>query len=101
MDFEMDREKLNTETAKISWKELEVFFANGTAVHVSSSLDLIDVALEIFLDNKIQVEQWMSDNLVCKVSVKQAKLWLNNDAILWSVVVKPWVLVQPLKESGL
>tara|TARA_B110000196_G_scaffold70159_1_gene59977 strand:- start:1301 stop:1597 length:297 start_codon:yes stop_codon:yes gene_type:complete len=98
MDFQMDRKKLNTETAKISWKELEIFFANGTAVHVSPSLDLIDVALEIFLDNKIQVEQWMSDNLVCKVSVQQAQLWLNSEAILWSVVVKPWVLVQPPKD---
>ena len=39
----MDRNELNTQTAKISWKELEVFFANGTVVYVSSKLDLIDV----------------------------------------------------------
>ena len=95
----MDRNELNTQTAKISWKELEVFFANGTVIYVSSKLDLIDVGLEIFLDNKIQIEEWMSDNMVHRVSDQQAQSWFNDDLILWSVVVKPWVLVQPIEDS--
>jgi hypothetical protein len=94
----MDRNELNTQTAKISWKELEVFFANGTVIYVSSKLDLIDVGLEIYLDNKIQIEEWMSDNMVHRVSDQQAQLWLNDEIILWSVVVKPWVLVQPIED---
>jgi len=95
----MNREELNAETSKISWKELEVFFANGTVVYVSSDLDLIDVALDFYLDNKPKVQRWMADNLVNKVNDKQALAWLDDDAMLWSVVVKPWILVQPLKES--
>ena len=95
----MDRNELNTQTAKISWKELEVFFANGTVVYVSSKLDLIDVGLEIYLDNKIQIEEWMSDNMVCRVSDQQAQSWLEDDITLWSVVIKPWVLVQPIEGS--
>ncbi len=95
----MDRNELNTQTAKISWKELEVFFANGTVIYVSSKLDLIDVGLEISLDNKIQIEEWMSDNMVCRVSDQQAQSWLEDDIILWSVVIKPWVLVQPIEGS--
>jgi hypothetical protein len=94
----MDRNELNIQTAKITWRELEVFFANGTVIYVSSKLDLIDVALEIFLDNKIQIEEWMSDNMVHRVSDQQAQLWLNDEIILWSVVVKPWVLVQPIED---
>mgnify|MGYP003987427405 FL=1 len=95
----MDRNELNTQTAKISWKELEGFFANGTVIYVSSKLDLIDVGLEIYLDNKIQIEEWMSDNMVCRVSDQQAQSWLEDDIILWSVVIKPWVLVQPIEGS--
>ena len=95
----MDRNELNIQTAKISWKELEVFFANGTVIYVSSKLDLIDVGLEISLDNKIQIEEWMLDNMVCRVSDQQAQAWLENDIILWSVVIKPWVLVQPIEGS--
>lgn len=94
----MDRNELNTQTAKITWRELEVFFANGTVIYVSSKLDLIDVALEMSLDNKIQIEEWMSDNMVHRVSDQQAQLWLNDEIILWSVVVKPWVLVQPIED---
>ena len=74
----MDRNELNIQTAKITWRELEVFFANGTVIYVSSKIDLIDVALEMSLDNKIQIEEWMSDNMVHRVSDQQAQLWLND-----------------------
>jgi hypothetical protein len=95
----MQREELNAETAKIPWKELERFFANGTTIYVSPDLDLIDVAMEICHDNKVKMEQWMASESVGQVSDDQAIEWLEADAIVWSVVVKPWILVQPLKDE--
>ncbi len=95
----MEREELNAETAKIAWQELQRFFANGSTIYVSPELDLIDVAIEICHDNKEQIEQWMADESVGQVSDDQAVAWLEADATLWSVVVKPWVLVQPLKDQ--
>jgi len=95
----MQREELNAETAKIPWQELQRFFANGSTIYVSPELDLIDVAIEICHDNKEQIEQWMADESVGQVSDDQAVEWLEADATLWSVVVKPWVLVQPLKDQ--
>lgn len=97
----MQREELNTETAKILWKELERFFANGTTIYVSPDLDLIDVALEVCQDNKTQMEQWMAEGRVGQVSDAQAIEWMEADTTVWSVVVKPWVLVQPLKVQPL
>jgi len=97
----MQREELNAETAKILWKELEKFFANGTTIYVSPDLDLIDVALEVCHDNKVQMEQWMAEKKVGQVSDAQAIEWLETDATVWSVVVKPLVLVQPLKVQPL
>ncbi len=95
----MQRDELNAETAKISWQELQRFFANGSTIYVSPELDIIDVAMEICHDNKAKIEQWMSDKSVGQVSDDQAIEWLEADATVWSLVVKPWVLVQPLKDQ--
>ncbi|MEN6585215.1 MAG: DUF2288 domain-containing protein [Sulfuricella sp.] len=89
------RTRVNLETSRIPWKELLRFFASGAVIAVSSELDLVDVAFHISQDNKAQVEQWMLAGKVVRVSDEQAKEWLETDAVLWAVVVKPWILVQP------
>ncbi|MFT7496884.1 MAG: hypothetical protein ACI9V8_001784, partial [Urechidicola sp.] len=43
-DLELIRGKLVSETAKMSWSDLQRFFANGSTLYVSPELDLIDVA---------------------------------------------------------
>lgn len=88
------REKVNLETSQIAWKELQRFFASGTAVFIASDLDLVDVAYQFSIDNKEQVAVWMQSNQVTLVSDQQAIDWLETDADVWAVVVKPWVLVQ-------
>ncbi|MDP1521424.1 DUF2288 domain-containing protein [Porticoccus litoralis] len=92
----MLKEELLQETAKISWQELQKFFANGSTIYVAPELDLIDVAGEICQDNKEKVQSWMAAGQVGQVSDEQAVTWLETDALVWSVVVKPWVLVQPV-----
>jgi hypothetical protein len=87
-------EKVNLETSKIAWKELQRFFAGGTAVFVASSLDLVEVAYQFSIDNKILVAQWLQNNQVALVSDQQAIKWLESDAEVWAVVVKPWILIQ-------
>ena len=91
---ELVRAKLNTETAKIGWSELQRFFAAGQTLYVSPGLDLIDVALAFQQDNTKQVKLWLEQELVSPVSDAQAGEWINHNNLLWSVVVKPWVLVQ-------
>ncbi|MCX7093374.1 MAG: DUF2288 domain-containing protein [Methylobacter sp.] len=88
------KEKVNLETSQIAWKELQRFFAAGTAVFVASDLDLVDVAYQFSVDNKDQVALWLQHNQVALVSDRQALEWFDADADVWAVVVKPWVLVQ-------
>lgn len=88
------RTKVNLETSRIPWKELLRFFAGGTVIAVSSELDLVEVAVQVTQDNKAQVEQWLAAGKVARVSDELAKEWLDADATLWAVVVKPWILVQ-------
>ncbi|RJG02473.1 DUF2288 domain-containing protein [Noviherbaspirillum sedimenti] len=88
------RATLNGETARFAWKELQRFFAAGTVIVVDDALDLVEVAVQIARDNKAAVAQWMAAGQLGQVSDVQAQSWLQADAALWTVVVKPWILVQ-------
>lgn len=88
------RDKLNLETSQIAWQELQRFFASGSAVFVSQELDLVDVAHQFAVDNKQQVALWLKTKQLALVSDQQALDWLEADAKVWAVVVKPWILVQ-------
>jgi len=95
---EIFRAKLNMETAQIAWNELQRFFAGGTAISVSSELDLVEVAYLMSRDNTAQIQQWMKDGKFGKVTDEQAATWIETDALVWAVVVNPWVLVQPVRQ---
>ena len=92
---EIYRAKVNLETARIAWKELQRFFASGAAIHVGDELDLVEVAFQMSLDNAVLIQQWMLAGKLAKVTDAQAAAWLETDALVWAVVVSPWVLVQP------
>ena len=92
-------EKINRETARIPWAELERHFAQGNVVFVSPELDLIDVAVRISHDDKDSITRWMNEGKIGKVSDVQAQSWTEAEASLWTSVVSPFVLVQPEKTS--
>ncbi|HZV65515.1 MAG TPA: DUF2288 domain-containing protein [Telluria sp.] len=89
------RIKINRETARLPWSELQRHFAQGTVIYVSEALDLVDVAVRISHDDKESIARWMADGKLAKVSDAQAKAWADTDASLWTSVVSPFVLVQP------
>ncbi|QSB21290.1 DUF2288 domain-containing protein [Pseudomonas sp. 15A4] len=85
--------KLLGETASITWKELQPFFAKGALLWVEPTLDLIAVA-EAFAENReAQVAAWLKSGDVGKVSESKALDLLERDPPLWAVVVAPWVLI--------
>jgi hypothetical protein len=88
------RATLNGETARFQWKELQRFFAAGLVIAVADELDLVEVALRVASDDKNAIAQWMDEGRIGKASDAQAQAWLEQDAALWTVVVKPWILVQ-------
>ena len=96
--LQIEKVKVNLETSKIPWHELQRFFAAGLAIADSTDLDLVEVAWQFAEDNKPQVESWLNNRQVALVSDEQAKDWLTNDSNVWAVVVKPWILVQAVAE---
>jgi len=92
-------DKINRETARVRWSELERHFAHGAVVYVSTELDLVEAALRIAHDDKETITRWMAEGKLAKVSDLQARSWQESDAELWASVVNPFVLVQPEKKK--
>jgi hypothetical protein len=92
--------KLNLETSRICWHELQTYYARGQVVRVAPQIDLLDVAAELTADNKVQFQQWMEQGAVGEVSPDLARHWYDHNAELWAVVVAPWVLVQDRSASA-
>ncbi len=93
---DLSKEKVNLETSKIAWSELQRFFAQGLAVNIATELDLVVVADAFSKDDKALVEQWMKNQQVHLVTDQQAALWIKDNTQVWAVVIKPWVLVQTI-----
>lgn len=93
---DLEKAKVNLETSRIPWHELQRFFAAGQAIHVDASLDLVDVAYQFSVDNKTLVGEWLQSGKVGHVSDQQASEWFTRNAEVWAVVVKPWILVQAI-----
>ena len=93
------RLKINSETARLPWAELQRHFAQGTVVYVSEELDLVDVAVRISHDDKASIARWMGEGKLGKVTDLQAQTWAAADMALWTSVVHPFVLVQPPKTA--
>ena len=91
--------KLLQETAKMPWTELQRFFASGDALYISPKLDLVDVGCLISIDETEVLEPNIKAGLITRVTDELAQSWYENNAILWTLVIRPWILVQPL-ESG-
>ena len=91
---ELTRARINGETAQIPWRELQRLFAAGKVMQVDTGLDLVEVACAIHDDDVERVEAWSRAMQLGPVADDQARDWFDDDALVWAVVLKPWVLVQ-------
>jgi hypothetical protein len=92
------KHKLNLETARAPWRELQTFFASGMVLNVKPGLDLLLVGEQLAADNAPLVKEWLDTAQVAQVSDEQALSWYESDAELWTLVIKPWILVQAVSD---
>ena len=85
---------LHLETAKIPWRELQRFFAGGKLLLLDSHQDMLDVAASLVANDVERIQSLIKQELLVHPNDEQAKSWVAEDAELWAVVLKPWVLVQ-------
>lgn len=99
-DTETLRDKINLETGRVAWAELERHFARGALVRVAGELDLVEVAQRFALDDKAAVQAWMEEGAVAVAEAGDAQRWSAERPEFWAVVVAPWVLVQEIRGHG-
>ncbi|MEW5788568.1 MAG: DUF2288 domain-containing protein [Pseudomonadota bacterium] len=91
---ELLRAKLNAETGKLAWPELERHFARGVVIKVLPDLDLLDVALAMARDDKASVAHWLEEGRLARADAEDARQWHAQQSLFWAVVAAPWVLIQ-------
>ncbi len=92
--------RLNLETSRIGWHELQTYYARGQVVRVGKNLDLLEVASELTADNRTRFEHWLETGDVGEISPDLARAWYDRNAELWAVVIAPWVLVQDRSDAA-
>lgn len=97
---ELLRAKLLGETARAPWNELQRFFAQGVVLMAAPGVDMISVAMALAEDDRDAFEGFMNAEQAGPVSDEQALAWIESDATLWTVVVKPWILVQSVDATA-
>ncbi|MFA5529051.1 MAG: DUF2288 domain-containing protein [Thiohalomonadaceae bacterium] len=92
------RTRLNAETGKLAWKELERFYARGVVIVVAPDLDLVEVAARVAADDIAPVQGWLTEGRLARASEDHARDWVARAPDFWAVVAAPWVLVQEVAE---
>lgn len=88
------RASILQETSTVPWHELQKLFASGVVLSIDKELDLVEVAYQITNDDASAIDSLIKSNKIQHVSNDQARQWYTDNTLLWSVVIKPWVLVQ-------
>ncbi|MEY2700127.1 MAG: hypothetical protein RIQ52_882 [Pseudomonadota bacterium] len=86
--------KINQDAALIDWNELQRHFARGRLLCVSEELDLIAVGAAMAEDNVAELAPWVEREALRQANEQDARHWHETSAVLWAVVIAPWVLVQ-------
>jgi hypothetical protein len=95
------REKLRGEVMAADFQTLAPHVARGALILVAAQLDLLDVAEAFALDRVSEVEVWLRDRHVFRISDPELEHFAQ--APQWRfqfVIVQPWVVAQALTPQG-
>ena len=95
-DVQPLRERLNLETGRIGWQEMQRHFARGAVVRVAAELDLVEVAACMAADDRERFMPWFASGQVARAGTEDAEGWNRRQSAFWAVVVAPWLLVQEI-----
>jgi hypothetical protein len=91
--------RLNSETARLGWPELQRHFARGVVVVAAPGMDLVEVATRMSMDDGDTISKWLADENIRRASENDARHWVDTDVFFWAVVVAPWVVVQEISHK--
>ena len=89
-------DKLKSEVDIADWKALNAHYQRDALITVSNDLDIVEVGLLIAEDNTEKVEAWLNEGKIGKPTEKDVENWKENSTEFTSLILSPYVLIQPL-----
>jgi len=86
--------RLNGQTAKIHWHELQRYFASGVIRQLAGGEDLVLVGKAIIDNDSARVQELLDNERLTVPDAACAQRWYDANTELWALVIAPWVLVQ-------
>jgi hypothetical protein len=98
-DHSSDEEKLDKYTGNVDWSYLKPHFEAGSMIYVDPCLDLKQAGLAFANDDKAQVEAWLKSGDLVQPCNLHTKHWQENETHFNAMIVRPFVLAQPIRQA--
>jgi hypothetical protein len=96
-DSQTQAEKLEKYSGDVQWSYLRPHFETGSMIYVDPCLDLKAVGLVFANDDQTQVQAWLKSGDLLQPCDLHAKHWETTETRFQAMIVRPFVLAQPLK----
>ena len=95
-----DRENLQEQLDECTWKDLVPHFARGNIIKVSTSLDILETAIDVANDNAVKVKLLLEEKKLDHATDEDLKAWNETPEKRFKMlVVAPFILIQELLDS--
>jgi hypothetical protein len=89
------RAELERSLGPAEWSLLRQHLARDVLITVSTSIDLIEAALAVALNQKERIQSWIEEGKIGKPDLASIQLWEKDPSRSFlCVVVQPFVLIQ-------
>ncbi|MBT4758476.1 MAG: DUF2288 domain-containing protein [Opitutae bacterium] len=97
-DNSSDEEKLEKYSGNVDWSYLKPHFEANSMIYVDPALDLKTAGLAFAKDDQTQVKAWLKSGDLVQPCELHAKHWQTSDTRFNAMIVRPFVLAQPINE---
>jgi hypothetical protein len=97
-DNTSDEEKLEKYSGNVDWSYLKPHYEADSMIYVDPALDLKTAGLAFANDDQVQVKAWLKSGHIVQPCELHAKHWLASNARFNAMIVRPFVLAQPINE---
>lgn len=93
------RDKLRSEVGITNINNLDPHHKRGALFEVDKSLDLIDVAHKIAIDDTISISMWLQNNMFKKVADSEIEIYKAQNNIYSFLIIQPYVLIKKIQKE--
>ena len=99
-DTMSDLEKLEKYSGTVDWTYLKSHYEAGAMLYVDPTLDLKRAGLALAQDQAEQVQAWLKSGDLVKPCDLHVAHWLKTKTHFNAMIVRPFVLAQPVKKEN-